>query len=1432
MIVKTARGLTQAQGRSAVTSHGATVRKSVPALNLQVIEVPAATADAVIAAMKKDSSIARVETDRTRRVQSMPSDTLASSQWALPKIGWDQVYGVVTPSSWARVAILDTGVDGTHLDLTGSLVSGTSVIDDSNGTTDGSGHGTWLAGIVAASTNNAEGVAGVGYDYVQVMPVKVLDASGQGQDSDIIAGVLWAADNGASVILMAFSNTGFSQSLQEAIDYAWSKNIVLVAAAGNNGSATPTFPAGDRGVIGVSATDESDNLAPFSTYGASVFLGAPGVNIFGTYPGNNYAANSGTSASAAILAGAAALVQATHPGVSNGIVVSRLAHTADAAASQAETGNGRINLQRALSDTSTDSIQPIGAAPLGNGGPFVGPYIAAAASGTIAVGAQVGPVMSGAAGSATYAITATRNGSGTVNGTYSVTTVLPAGVTASFSPATFTSTGNSAFTNSTLTLSVTAAVAANSYPFTVTLSDGPFSTTANGTLVVQPGKLTPTVTVTVGSYTFNNSPQGPDSATNTGDGSNYTFSYVGTGATTYGPSATKPTNAGTYTATATVAATANYNSASSAATAFTINKATPTVTVTVGTYTFNNSPQGPDSATNTGDGSSYSFSYIGTGATTYGPSATKPTGAGTYNATATVAATANYASASSVATPFSINKATPTVTVTVGSYTFNNSAQGPDSATNSGDGSSYTFSYIGTGATTYGPSATKPTDAGTYNATATVAATTNYAGASSPATPFSIGKATPTVTVTVGSYTFNNSPQGPDSATNSGDGSSYTFSYIGTGATTYGPSATKPTDAGTYNATATVAATSNYASASSAATPFSIQKATPTVTVTVGTYTFNSSPQGPDSATNSGDGSSYTFSYIGTGATTYGPSATKPTDAGTYNATATVAATANYASASSAATPFSIQKATPTVTVTVGSYTFNNSPQGPDSATNTGDGSSYTFSYVGTGATTYGPSATKPTGAGTYTATATVAATTNYASASSTATAFSINKATPTVTVTVGTYTFNNSPQGPDSATNTGDGSSYTFSYIGTGATTYGPSATKPTNAGTYNVTATVAATANYAGASSAATGFSIAKAVSTTLISCPASVVYAPPANTPCTASVTGVGGLNSPLLVVYANNTSVGTANAGASYGGDANHNGSSASTTFQITARPALVNYIGQTQFVTSGTSSTTAQVTLSASMQDPTGLALVGATVDFIDLNSGAVLASKVPVSPVSGSPATGTANKIVTLSTGNYGAQAYVILVKLTPNYTNADQPLPDKTAEVVVSKPAAANQISGGGTIQTNAFKAGTYGVNSTGSVTFTAGINYNKSMTNLQGQITILITQTDGTMVSIKSNSLNSMAVTNITGGKRAIVYTKASVTKYNLDGSSVGQGNVSLRMDLDDVSGTDKIGFTFLSSQDSSLIYSNHWELDTLTNAWRTILDNMLTGSAGWIG
>ena len=363
--------------------------------------------------------------------------------------------------------LLDTGVDASAPDLAGQLVDGTNILDGSDGTTDPNGHGTWMAGIMAAATDNGTDIAGVGYDGVKVMPVTVLDSTGTGLDSDIIAGVVWATDHGADVISMSFSSPGFSPALQAALDYAWENNVVLVAATGNDGSSITTYPAGDRGVIGVSNTDQSDSLDASSNYGPDAFLAAPGVGILTTAPGGGTISISGTSASAAEVAAAAALLRAVDPSASNGVIVSRLARNADPAGTVDQTGNGRLNLGRAITDTAGDYVQPTGSGYLGDGGPFVGPYTAATSTvTTVTLGTQSpNPVPRG--GSAEFPVNITVSSPSSSNTTpiyvsFSISGALPTGVTASFSTSCFTASSETTYNNAaTLTLTTTAGTPAS-----------------------------------------------------------------------------------------------------------------------------------------------------------------------------------------------------------------------------------------------------------------------------------------------------------------------------------------------------------------------------------------------------------------------------------------------------------------------------------------------------------------------------------------------------------------------------------------------------------------------------------------------------------------------------------------------------------------------------------------------------------------------------------------------------------------------------------------------------------------------------------------------------------------------------------------------------------------------------------------------------------
>ncbi len=344
----------------ALARAGASLVSEVPELRLAVVDLPADGATDIAAALEADPAVAHVERDRTRETEGAPNDPQYPDQWSLPRIGWDTVRDGPAPDGRAVVAVLDTGVDATHPDLTAHLLPGISSVDGVEPDTDPNGHGTWMAGIVAADTDNGEGIAGIAFRRVRVLPVTVLGADGKGFDSDIVEGIVAAVDAGADVILMSFSAPGYSAVLQAAVDYAWDHDVVVVGATGNDGSTAAAYPAGDRGVIGVTATDRDDRLAPGSNSGPAAFMAAPGVDILTTDVGGGYRSIGGTSAAAAEVAGAAGLLRAIDPDATNGVIVGRLARSAAPADTADDTGNGRLDLARAASDTGTDEIEPAG----------------------------------------------------------------------------------------------------------------------------------------------------------------------------------------------------------------------------------------------------------------------------------------------------------------------------------------------------------------------------------------------------------------------------------------------------------------------------------------------------------------------------------------------------------------------------------------------------------------------------------------------------------------------------------------------------------------------------------------------------------------------------------------------------------------------------------------------------------------------------------------------------------------------------------------------------------------------------------------------------------------------------------------------------------------------------------------------------------------
>ena len=269
--------------------------------------------------------------------------------------------------------------------------------------------------------------------------------------------------------------------------------------------------------------------------------------------------------------------------------------------------------------------------------------------------------------------------------------------------------------------------------------------------------------------------------------------------------------------------------------------------------------------------------------------------------------------------------------------------------------------------------------------------------------------------------------------------------------------------------------------------------------------------------------------------------------------------------------------------------------------------------------------------------------------------------------------------------------------------------------------------------------------------------------------------------------------------------------------------LVRYIGETVFVSSGSKSTTAKVTLTASLQAVEGLTLGTAKVNFIDANTGKVLAANVPVQPVAGQTNVGTANTNITLSTGKFGAESYLIRVVATGNYTNDDQDDADKTATVLAKKPTT-NSTIGGGTIDP-LVPRGTYAGDLDEDATFK--MQYTRKGTNLKGKITLYVPQADGSIILVKSNSISSMKVTGTTT-KTSTIYTKASISRLTGRVVTAIKGNVTLRVDVLEPStgpANSEVGFTVLSSSNSKLFYSNRWVLEN--NTWKTKTQTLESGA-----
>ncbi|SEQ05461.1 S8 family serine peptidase [Arthrobacter sp. OV608] len=325
--------------------HGLSDGPGVGSTGAHLITVPAGKELQLVAALSRNPAVEYAEPDFV--VTPATNDTYFPSQYALENTAqpftntagtvtvakgtadadvdaveaWDVTKGGVT-----KVAVLDSGVATDNPDINPKVVARANFTTSRNNE-DNYGHGTHVAGIVAAVAENGIGVAGVCRDCT-ILAGKILSDTGMGSSAGLANGINWAVQNGARVINMSLV-VGASTTLETAVNNAWNAGVLLVAAAGNGGNTSMNYPAAYPNVIAVGATDNNDKKASFSTYGTWVDVAAPGVSVYSTFPNHKfvlareynrsqgYDIGSGTSMSSPIVAAVAALAWSANPGASN-----------------------------------------------------------------------------------------------------------------------------------------------------------------------------------------------------------------------------------------------------------------------------------------------------------------------------------------------------------------------------------------------------------------------------------------------------------------------------------------------------------------------------------------------------------------------------------------------------------------------------------------------------------------------------------------------------------------------------------------------------------------------------------------------------------------------------------------------------------------------------------------------------------------------------------------------------------------------------------------------------------------------------------------------------------------------------------------------------------------------------------------------------------
>ncbi len=366
-------GASDREIRAAIERHGYEVKRVIEGAGIYIITVPRGTDPARASeAFLKDplvehaqpNYVARVSQAPAGRGARVPNDPYYSRQWALEAMSLPYAWNETTGSSAVTVAVIDTGVQTNHPDLAAQLTPGRDFYYDSDYVADYHGHGTHVAGIIGAVTNNGIGIAGVNWN-VRVMPLKAADNSTSGylDLSSIIEALRYAADRGAEVVSMSFqiggATTGEDLFMDQAIEYAYNRGVTMVAAAGNDGEPWVAYPARHPKVIAVGAVGADLVRTGWSNYGSAVDVVAPGAGILSTWPGSTYANASGTSMATPHVSGLVALIIAS--GVRGPEAVRNMLHETamdlGAQGFDTEYGWGLVNAHAAATGSTITSMK-------------------------------------------------------------------------------------------------------------------------------------------------------------------------------------------------------------------------------------------------------------------------------------------------------------------------------------------------------------------------------------------------------------------------------------------------------------------------------------------------------------------------------------------------------------------------------------------------------------------------------------------------------------------------------------------------------------------------------------------------------------------------------------------------------------------------------------------------------------------------------------------------------------------------------------------------------------------------------------------------------------------------------------------------------------------------------------------------------------------